>query len=276
MARLFVRFLPPGGLTLTLLSCDSAQKPKIVVVMPAFNAAQTLRLTYADLPRKLVDLIILVDDGSSDDTVRIARELGLEIFIHNRNYGYGANQKTCYREALRAGADIVVMVHPDYQYDPTLLPGLIAPVVQNEADIVLGSRLLGVNPVKQGMPWWKYIANRFLTGCENAVFGLRLSEYHTGYRAFSREILQSVNFEMNSDGFIFDQEILVQALEVKARIVEIPVPARYFPAASSASFAQSTMYGFRILHLLARRVLHRTGICRQRQFDSLTRRYGPA
>jgi glycosyltransferase involved in cell wall biosynthesis len=243
--------------------------------MPAFNAAQTLRLTYADLPHDLVDLVILVDDGSSDDTVRIARELGLEIFIHNRNYGYGANQKTCYREALRAGADVVVMVHPDYQYDPTLLPGLVAPIIRGDADIVLGSRLLGVNPVRQGMPWWKYVANRFLTACENAAFGVHLSEYHTGYRAFSREMLESVNFEMNSDGFIFDQEILAQGIQVGARIFEIPVPARYFPAASSASFVQSTIYGFRILTLLARHALHQSGIYQQRQFDSLTRRYGP-
>src|SRR6185503_8265461 len=147
-------------------------KPKVVVVMPAYNAAKTLHMTYADLPREMVDLVILVDDGSSDATIHIARELGLELFIHNRNYGYGANQKTCYREALRAGADIVVMVHPDYQYDPTLLPQIIAPIERGDADVVLGSRLLGINPVKQGMPWWKYAANRFLTRLENAVFGL--------------------------------------------------------------------------------------------------------
>src|SRR5205823_10264492 len=149
---------------------------KVVVVMPAYNAAKTLHMTYADLPRDVVDLVILVDDGSSDETARVARELGLELFVHNRNYGYGANQKTCYREALRAGADIVVMVHPDYQYDPTLLPQIIGPIQEDKADVVLGSRLLGADPLAQGMPWWKYYANRFLTMLENRVFGLNLAE----------------------------------------------------------------------------------------------------
>ena len=244
--------------------------------MPAYNAAKTLHMTYADLPRDMVDLVILVDDGSSDETTRIARELGLELFVHNRNYGYGANQKTCYREALRAGADIVVMVHPDYQYDPTLLPQIIGPIERGDADVVLGSRLLGTSPVKQGMPWWKYAANRFLTRLENAVFGLKLSEYHTGYRAFRREILESVNLAMNSDGFIFDQEIMAQIVAIRTRITEVPVPTRYFPQASSASFFQSTIYGFSILWLLARYLLHRKGLLRQRLFDSLERRYKPS
>src|SRR5256714_8368826 len=186
-------------------------KPKVVVVMPAYNAAATLHMTYADLPHEMVDLVILVDDGSKDETARIARELGLELFVHDRNYGYGANQKTCYREALRAGADIVVMVHPDYQYDPTLLPNVIRPIQEGQADVVLGSRLLGeLHPMRQGMPWWKYYSNRFLTGLENMAFGLNLSEYHTGYRAFRRGVLEAVNLQMNSDKFIFDQEILAQ------------------------------------------------------------------
>src|ERR1700681_500880 len=159
----------------------SLNKPKVVVVMPAYNAAQTLRMTYAELPQDSVDLVIVVDDGSSDQTAAIARELGLELFVHNRNYGYGANQKTCYREALRAGADIVVMVHPDYQYDPTLLPEIIRPIQEGAADVVLGSRLMGANPMSQGMPWWKYYSNRFLTKLETLAFGLHLSEYHTGY-----------------------------------------------------------------------------------------------
>jgi glycosyltransferase involved in cell wall biosynthesis len=248
-------------------------KPKVVVVMPAYNAAKTLRLTYADLPQDIVDKVILVDDGSSDETVGIARELGLELFIHNRNYGYGANQKTCYREALRAGADIVVMVHPDYQYDPTLLPSIISPIEDGSADVVLGSRLLGANPMKQGMPWWKYVSNRFLTWLENKTFGLNLSEYHTGYRAFRRELLESVNLEMNSDQFIFDQEIIAQIVSLQMRIAEIPVPARYFPQASSASFVQSSIYGLSILRLLVRYTLHRAGVLRNRQFDSLRRRY---
>jgi glycosyltransferase involved in cell wall biosynthesis len=248
------------------------RKPKVVVVMPAYNAAKTLHLTYADLPHEMVDQVILVDDASSDETTKIARELGLEVFVHGRNYGYGANQKTCYREALRAGADIVVMVHPDYQYDPTLLAEIIRPIQDEAADVVLGSRLMGVNPMQQGMPWWKYYANRFLTGLENWVFGLDLSEYHTGYRAFRREALESVNLEMNSDKFIFDQEILAQIVNVDMRIAEVPVPTRYFAQASSASFAQSSIYGVSILWLLVRYLLHRTGI-HQRQFDSLERRY---
>jgi glycosyltransferase involved in cell wall biosynthesis len=248
-------------------------KPKVVVVMPAYNAARTLHMTYADLPRDVVDLVILVDDASSDETARIARKLGLELFVHNRNYGYGANQKTCYREALKAKAGIIVMVHPDYQYDPTLLPQIIRPIEENEADVVLGSRLLGSNPMRQGMPWWKYISNRFLTVLENLVFHLRLSEYHTGYRAFSSTALESVNLQMNSDGFIFDQEIIAQFVELNIRIKEVPVPTRYFAQASSASFGQSTVYGLSILWLLAKFVLHRSGIMRQKQFESLERRY---
>ena len=253
----------------------SATKPKVVVVMPAYNAAKTLRMTYAELPHEHVDLVILVDDGSSDETAAIARELGLELFVHNRNYGYGANQKTCYREALRADADIVVMVHPDYQYDPTLVPEIVRPIVEGRADVVLGSRLLGGDPRAQGMPWWKYLANRFLTGLENRVFGLQLAEYHTGYRAYRRDALESVNVEMNSDNFIFDQEIVAQFVEVGTRFAEVPVPTRYFPQASSTSFLQSTVYGLSILWLLVRFVLHRAGLWRQRRFQSLARRYAP-
>ena len=254
----------------------SPSKPKVVVVMPAYNAAKTLHMTYADLPPNVVDLVIVVDDGSSDETARIARELGLELFIHDRNYGYGANQKTCYREALRAGADIVVMVHPDYQYDPTLLPEIIRPIEAGEADVVLGSRLMGIHPIRQGMPWWKYYSNRFLTTLENLVFGLRLSEYHTGYRAFRRQVLESVNLQMDSDRFIFDQEILAQIVNVKMRITEVPVPTRYFAQASSASLFQSSVYGVSVLWLLVRYLLHRGGIVHQRQFDSLERRYRSA
>ena len=247
--------------------------PKVVVVMPAYNAAKTLRMTYAELPHDVVDLVILVDDGSSDETAQIARELGLELFVHDRNYGYGANQKTCYREALKVHADIVVMVHPDYQYDPTLLPEIIRPIKEGRADVVLGSRMLGGSARKQGMPWWKYLANRFLTGLENAVFGLHLSEYHTGYRAYRREVLEAVNLAMNSDNFIFDQEIIAQFVELRARIAEVPVPTRYFPQASSASFLQSTRYGISIVALLARLLLHRRRLWRQRQFESLAARY---
>jgi glycosyltransferase involved in cell wall biosynthesis len=248
--------------------------PKIVVVMPAYNAGRTLRMTYEELPKEAVNLVILVDDGSTDTTLDVARQLGLEIFVHNRNYGYGANQKTCYTEALRAGADIVVMVHPDYQYDPTLVPQIVRPIVNAEADVVLGSRLKGGrSPVSQGMPWWKYLANRFLTGVENHVFGLRLSEYHTGYRAFRRDVLEAVNFRANSDGFVFDQEIIGQVVAAGYRIAEIPVPTRYFPEASSASFVASTVYGLRILSMLFWYTLHQQGLRRSRRFDSLRARY---
>lgn len=248
-------------------------KPKVVVVMPAYNAEKTLHMTYAELPHDVVDLVILVDDGSRDQTAQLARDLGLELFVHNRNYGYGANQKTCYREALRAGADIIVMVHPDYQYDPTLLPEVIKPIQDGRADVVLGSRLLGGDPRAGGMPWWKYISNRFLTECENTVFGLKLAEYHTGYRAYTRDVLEAVNVEMNSDAFIFDQEIMAQFVDIGARVAEVPVPTRYFPQASSASFWQSSRYGLSILAVLFRYVLHKRGWWRQRQFESLRRRY---
>src|SRR5215467_2462074 len=234
-------------------------KEKVVVVMPAYNAGRTLRLTYEELPKDTVSLVILVDDGSTDGTLEVARQLGLEIFVHNRNYGYGANQKTCYAEALRAGADIVVMVHPDYQYDPRLVPQIIDPIVRGEADVVFGSRLKSGSALAQGMPWWKYFSNRFLTNLENRTFDLSLSEFHTGYRAFRREVLETVNLALNSDGFIFDQEIVAQT--------------RYFPEASSASFSASTVYGLRILSLLTRYSLHRRGVWRSRALESLRGRY---
>ena len=247
--------------------------PKVVVVMPAYNAGRTLRMTYEELPKDSVNLVILVDDGSTDETLEVARGLNLEIFVHDRNYGYGANQKTCYTEALKAGADIVVMVHPDYQYDPTLLPQIIEPIVKGEADLVLGSRLMGGSAIRQGMPWWKYLGNRFLTRLENLVFGLSLSEFHTGYRAFRREVLETVNYAMNSDGFVFDQQIIAQMVAARFRIAEIAVPVRYFPEASSASFVDSVIYGLRILLLLARFALYRSGLYRSRRFESLRTRY---
>jgi glycosyltransferase involved in cell wall biosynthesis len=246
---------------------------KVVVIMPAYNAAKTLRMTYMELPRDVVDMVLLVDDASSDETVEIARQLNLELFIHNRNYGYGGNQKTCYAEALKANADIVVMVHPDYQYDPTCLPRIIQPIEDGSADVVLGSRLMSISPVKQGMPWWKYLGNRVLTRVENAAFGLRLSEYHTGYRAFSRQALETINFQMNSDRFIFDQEVIAQIVDAGFRIAEISVPTRYFPEASSASFVDSARYGLGILWLVFRYSLHKTNILRQKKFQSLRRRY---
>lgn len=246
---------------------------KVVVVMPAYNAAKTLKITYDDLPRGEVAEVILVDDASRDETVKVAKELGLNVYVHGRNYGYGGNQKTCYAEALKAGATIVVMVHPDYQYDPRLLPEMIQPIEGGQADVVFGSRMLGVSAYKQGMPWWKYLANKFLTGVENRSFGLKLSEFHTGYRAYRREVLEAIDFRANSDKFIFDQEIVAQIVAGGFRITEIAVPVRYFPEASSASFIDSTIYGLSILWLLARYKLHRRGVLRSQQFEPHKQRY---
>ena len=250
-----------------------SEKPKVVVVMPAYNAAKTLRLTYDAIPKDDVDHVILVDDGSRDETLLIAKELNLEVFVHGRNYGYGGNQKTCYTEALKAGADIVVMLHPDYQYDPTLLPKVVAPIKAGSADVVLGSRLMGGRVVHQGMPWWKFLGNRFLTTIQNWVLGQALSEYHTGYRAFSRRVLEEVPFLLNSDNFVFDQEMLVQAIHLGFRVEEVPVPTRYFAEASSASFYASVVYGLSILTLLIRYGLHRGALVTQKQFECFTARY---
>ncbi len=249
---------------------------RIVVVMPAYNAARTLEQTYRELPMASLADVILVDDGSRDNTVDLAKRLGLRVFAHARNYGYGANQKTCYREALRTGAEIIVMVHPDYQYDPTLVPEIVAPIVRGEADVVFGSRMRGSSAIRCGMPWWKYVSNRALTWLENRVFGLQLSEFHTGYRAYSRRALESVNFASNADGFIFDQQIVAQFVEAEMRIDEIPVPARYFPEASSASFSASVRYGLGIVWLLTRYSAHRALGRSSMQFACLAARYQAA
>ena len=246
---------------------------KIVVVMPAYRAEKTLEECFLSIPRDVVDTVLLVDDASDDATLAVARRLGIIAHRHPENRGYGANQKTCYAEALRAGADVVVMVHPDYQYDPRLVPQIIEPIVRGGADVVLGSRLKEGSAVAQGMPWWKFLANRFLTGLENRAFGLSLSEYHTGYRAFRREVLETVNFPANSDGFVFDQEIIAQVVAAKFRIAEIAVPTRYFPEASSASFVASLTYGLRILSVLFWFMLNQRGLRRSRRFDSLRARY---
>src|ERR1700752_207448 len=251
----------------------TTRSPKAVVIMPAYNAAKTLKMTYLALPHEIVDLVLLVDDGSTDETIKIARELNLQIFLHNRNYGYGANQKTCYIEALKAAADIIVMVHPDYQYDPACLPEIIRPLETGQADVVFGSRLLGKSAVRQGMPWWKYCGNEVLTKFENTFLNLRLSEYHTGYRAYSRRVLETINFHANSDGFIFEQEVVMQIVEAGFRIAEISVPVRYFPEASSASFSASVRYGLGILWLVFRYFLHKNNLIRQTRFQSLKSRY---
>ncbi|WP_217352382.1 glycosyltransferase family 2 protein [Candidatus Viridilinea mediisalina] len=246
---------------------------RVVVVMPAYNAARTLERTYRDIPHGVVDHVILVDDVSRDETVEVAQRLGLEVVIHVQNRGYGGNQKTCYLEALRAGADIVVMLHPDYQYDSTCIPQLIAPIVAGTCDMMLGSRLLrqpgqGGNPaLAGGMPIWKYVANRFLTISENMVLGLRLSECHTGFRAYNRRLLETVPFLLNSDDFVFDSEMIAQAVLYGFRIGEIAVPTRYFEEASSVNFQRSVIYGLATLNVLRRTMLHRMGLRRYRQFS---------
>lgn len=247
--------------------------PKIVVVMPAYNAEKTLKLTYDGIPKDIVDLTILVDDASKDETLKIARNLNMKIFLHNKNYGYGANQKTCYVEALKENADIIVMVHPDYQYDPMLLPQLVSPIKKGKCDVVLGSRILAGNVLKRGMPVWKYISNRFLTSLENLVLRKKLTEYHTGYRAYTSDVLKTVPFILNSDNFIFDQEILFQICHHGFKVTEVPIPARYFPEASSAGFFASLRYGFSILLLILKYVIHQTGIVRLKQFESPYLRY---
>src|SRR5919108_302981 len=216
--------------------------PRVIVVMPAYNAAQTLVRTYRDIPQDVVDHVILVDDVSRDDTVAVAELLDLEVIVHRQNLGYGGNQKTCYDAALAAGAEVVVMLHPDYQYDATRIPALVEPILAGQADMMLGSRFLG-DPLAGGMPRWKYVANRFLTGAENRVFGLRLSEYHTGFRAYSRSLLEAVDYHANSNDFVFDQELVAQVVAAGLRIGEIAVPTRYFAEASSVNFRRSVVYG---------------------------------
>ena len=239
---------------------------KVIVVMPAYNAARTLEKTYNDIPPHVVDKVILVDDVSRDDTVEVARRLGLKVVIHIQNRGYGGNQKTCYIEALRDGADIVVMLHPDYQYDSTLIPELIAPIQRGEADMMMGSRLLNGGTLAGGMPWWKYISNRFLTAVENWALGLRLSECHTGFRAYSRHLLETIPFLLNSDDFVFDTEVIAQAAAFGFRIGEIAVPTRYLAEASSVTFRRSVTYGLSTLRVMLRYRLDRMGIRPARQF----------
>jgi glycosyltransferase involved in cell wall biosynthesis len=250
----------------------TARTPSVVIVMPAYNAARTLERTYADIPHDRVERIILVDDVSGDETVEIARQLGLHVIIHQQNRGYGGNQKTCYDAALEAGADVVVMLHPDYQYDATRIPDLIEPILAGERDLMLGSRFLG-DPLAGGMPRWKYVSNRFLTIVENAVFGLRLSEYHTGLRAYSRRLLETIPYDRNSDDFVFDQELIAQvvAAGMRRRVGEIAVPTRYFEEASSVGFQRSVVYGLSTLGVVLDYMLHRLGL---RRSPKLTARSG--
>lgn len=243
-------------------------KPKIVVIMPAYNAEKTLRLSYHDIPKGMADTIILTDDASTDKTVEIARELGLKVFQHTRNKGYGANQKTCYAEALKDDPDVIVMLHPDYQYDPTLLPAIVQPIIEGRADVVLGSRILGGDVLRRGMPVWKYIPNRILTLLENRALRWNLSEYHTGYRAYTGDVLRKISFMKNSDKFLFDSEILFQIKEKGFRVKEVPAPIRYFKESRSASFSHSVAYGFGVLLLLLKYKLYQLGLIKSALFDS--------
>ena len=243
---------------------------KVTVVMPAYNAAKTLEATVREVPA-IVDTIILVDDHSSDGTVRIAQQLRLTVLQHEANYGYGRNQKTCYRAALDSGADIVVMVHPDYQYKPTLVTAMASMISSGVYEVVLGSRILGGGTLSGGMPVYKYIANRLLTGFQNLFTGAKLSEYHTGFRGFSRKVLETIPLLENSDDFAFDNQMLVQCIYFKFPIGEISCPTRYFPEASSINFRRSVIYGFGVLKTSIEFRLARLGSDRGTIFEGLGR-----
>jgi glycosyltransferase involved in cell wall biosynthesis len=230
---------------------NATLKPKVVVVMPAYNAEKTIEKTYRDIPKEFIDDILVVDDKSQDKTVAISQKLKLKTFIHPRNLGYGGNQKTCYKEALRLGADIVVMIHPDYQYDATLTGELIKPILDNRSDIMLGSRIRSrKETLKGGMPLYKYLSNRLLTLIENIALDLNLSEYHTGFRAYKREVLEKLPLKTFSNDFVFDQQILISAARTGFKIGEIPVPVKYFPEASSINISRSLKYGIETLLFL--------------------------
>jgi glycosyltransferase involved in cell wall biosynthesis len=240
---------------------------KVIVVMPARNAAQTLEATFRAIPTDVVDEIILVDDGSTDGTIEVARRLPLHLIWHPHNVGYGGNQKTCYLEALQRGADVVVMLHPDGQYEPSLIPRMVEPILSGQGDMVLGSRLIRAGAWRaSGMPRYKFLANRGLTGIENLVLGTSFSELHTGYRAYSRRLLLTVPFLRNSIDFVFDSEMIMQAVYFGFRIIEVPASTRYFPEASSASAGQSIVYGLKTLATAGRLLLHRWHILSSKKF----------
>ena len=242
-------------------------KPKIIVIMPAYNAEKTVQKTYNDLPKDLISEVILIDDASPDKTVDKARKLDITVYTHPKNKGYGANQKTCYDQALKRNPDIIVMVHPDYQYDARLVGVLCEPIVNGRSDVMLGSRIQTRHQVLAGgMPLWKYFANRFLTLAENLAMGLNLSEYHTGFRAYSAHVLKTIPYLKFSDDFVFDQQILISALSYGFNISEIPVPCKYFPEASSINFARSTKYGLSTIWTVFLYLLHSLGIIKSQLF----------
>jgi len=242
---------------------------KIVVVLPAYNAAKTLEKTYNEIPFDIVDDIVLVDDNSPDDTIRVAEKLGIKHIIkHQKNRGYGGNQKTCYAHALALGADVIIMLHPDYQYTPMLIPAMASIIAQDLYPVVLGSRILGKGALKGGMPMYKYIANRFLTLFQNILIGEKLSEYHTGYRAFSKEVIMALHLEANSDDFVFDNQMLSQIVYAGFSIGEVTCPTKYFAEASSINFKRSSIYGLGVLWVSLKHFLQRIGIA---QFDMYKR-----
>ena len=218
-----------------------------MIVMPAYRAAKTLESTWRGLPHEIVDRVLLVDDASNDETAELARRLGIDVLLHDTNRGYGANQKTCYQAALKDGADIIVMVHPDYQYEPRLATAMAAMIESEVYDIVLGSRIIGGGALRGGMPLWKYFANRVLTALQNLLLGAKFSEYHSGYRAYSRQVLEQLNWQNNSDDFVFDNQFLVQGIIADLRMGEISVPTKYFSDASSIDFKRSVRYGLGVL-----------------------------
>ena len=242
--------------------------------MPAYNAATTLTRTYQDIPGGLVDEVLLVDDASHDATVEIARRLGIRCFIHERNLGYGRNQKTCYAEALALGGDIVVMLHPDYQYSPKIIPALVGLVASGEYDLAIGSRILGGRARAGGMPLYKYLANRVLTAIQNLLLGAKLSEYHTGFRAFTRQVLETLPLWENSDDFLFDNEMLAQAIFFGFRVGEVSCPTRYFPEASSINFPRSVKYGLGVLATSVKFFLQKLELARFRIFSRSRRGLG--
>ena len=248
----------------------------VLVVLPAYNAAKTLEQTIRDVPPDIVDSFLLVDDASRDNTTEVAQRLGIPYVVHSKNRGYGGNQKTCYTEALRRGADIVVMLHPDYQYSPRLIGAMAWLVASDEFDVVLGSRILGTGALKGGMPLWKYFANRLLTATENVLLGIKLSEYHTGYRAFSRKVLETLPLEEDSDDFVFDNEMLAQAAFFDFRLGEVSCPTKYFAEASSINFRRSVIYGLGVLSTAAKFRLHKWGIKKCHLFDPAGRRLATA
>jgi glycosyltransferase involved in cell wall biosynthesis len=247
---------------------------RIAVVMPAYNAEKTLEATVADLP-DLVDVCILVDDHSSDATVELANRLGLRVFQHDRNYGYGRNQQTCYREALAAGADVVIMLHPDYQYTPLLVTAMASMVAYSVYDVVLGSRIIGGAALRGGMPIYKYVANRLLTAFENLFLRVKLSEYHTGYRAFGRKVLTELPLLENSDDFVFDNQMLAQCVHFGFRIGEVSCPTKYFEEASSINFRRSVEYGLGVLATTLQYWLQRIGILHLARFSDQGRKLEP-